>query len=115
MACFVCILSALTVFSYARLSVSTAHLSFDAWKPHELHESGEAKAGAVVSMSAHCTKVGIDVLRKGGNAADAVRLTPCYHEPYLKLIDGCHRVLRWRDWYAQKPIRQHIIDNIGRA
>lgn len=32
----------------------------------------DAKLGAVASESSICSKIGIDILKKGGNAADAV-------------------------------------------
>jgi hypothetical protein len=78
MACFVCLLSFLTILSYSRLGSSARHLPFDVSKSHEWHKSGEAKLGAVVSMSSHCSVVGIDILRRGGNAADAVSRITTY-------------------------------------
>jgi len=36
---------------------------------------GNAKTGAVASESSVCSNIGADVLREGGNAADAVSVT----------------------------------------
>lgn len=36
------------------------------------HESGHHRLGAVASESKICTQIGIDLLKAGGNAADAV-------------------------------------------
>ena len=39
-------------------------------EPEQYHESD--KKGAVASESAVCSKIGVDLIRIGGNAADAV-------------------------------------------
>ena len=39
-------------------------------EPEQYHESN--KKGAVASESAVCSKIGVDLIRTGGNAADAV-------------------------------------------
>ncbi|KAF2814409.1 gamma-glutamyltranspeptidase [Mytilinidion resinicola] len=75
MACFVCFLSVLTILSYSKLNSWATHLPVDVNKPHTSHDHGEAKLGAVTSMSARCSDIGIDILRKGGNAADAMIAT----------------------------------------
>lgn len=35
-------------------------------------KAADAKLGAVASESSVCTKIGINILKKGGNAADSV-------------------------------------------
>lgn len=39
---------------------------------HEQHHEARDKKGAVASESSVCSKIGIDLLKKGGNAADAL-------------------------------------------
>jgi len=53
------------------------------------------KLGAVASESAVCSKVGIELLEKGGNAADAVRDYYGLHFSSKMLI-----VLRLACWHA---------------
>lgn len=36
----------------------------------------DPKLGAVASQRSECSKIGIDALKQGGNAADSVSLTP---------------------------------------
>jgi gamma-glutamyltranspeptidase len=38
------------------------------------HNSTDAKHGAVASEAAVCSQIGIDILKKGGNAADSVSI-----------------------------------------
>ena len=45
-------------------------------------ETDNGQLGAVVSESALCTEIGIDLLKAGGNAADAVIAT-------LSFFSGC--------------------------
>lgn len=40
--------------------------------PHEQYESTEPQLGAVASESSVCSTIGIDLLKAGGNAADAL-------------------------------------------
>ena len=37
------------------------------------HRYGQGKSGGVASESSVCSQIGIDLLKQGGNAADAVR------------------------------------------
>jgi len=57
------------------------------------------KLGAVASESAVCSKIGIDLLEKGGNAADAVRDYYGLHSSSTMLMVfrlACwHAFLRW--------------------
>lgn len=38
--------------------------------------TNHGRKGAVASLAADCTEIGIDLMKKGGNAADAVRRLP---------------------------------------
>ena len=42
---------------------------------HSLHDPEHNKLGAVASESSVCSSIGIDVLKKGGNAADSLVAT----------------------------------------
>jgi len=42
----------------------------------------DAKLGAVASESAVCSKIGTDILKSGGNAADAVGQSLYTNRPY---------------------------------
>ena len=42
----------------------------------EQHLSNHGRKGAVASLAADCTEIGIDLMKKGGNAADAVSYLP---------------------------------------
>jgi len=48
-----------------------ANTAYAAPAPHEVD-----KLGAVASESSVCSKIGIDILKQGGNAADAVSSSP---------------------------------------
>lgn len=48
--------------------------------PLTAHANGDAKIGAVASESSLCSAAGIDMLKQGGNAADAVSMVnTCSH------------------------------------
>jgi hypothetical protein len=60
--------------------------------------------GAVASESRICSNIGIELLKQGGNAADAVS---CHSKKYRRLIlvsNAClarwYRLLYWRDWHV---------------
>lgn len=60
------------------------------------------KLGAIASESAVCSKIGVELLKKGGNAADAVR---CYYGSdscstmlIIRRLACWHAVLRWGHW-----------------
>lgn len=60
------------------------------------------KLGAVASESATCSKVGIDLLKEGGNAADAVRASfdkgPSVNILMAVGLACRHPLLRWGHW-----------------
>lgn len=65
------VLAVLTVASYLRLS----SLAYDPLYPHFQHGeryNNRGSRGAVASESTICSNVGIEIIRDGGNAADAV-------------------------------------------
>ena len=56
--------------------------------------------GAVASENSICSNIGIDLLKAGGNAADAVCLVYCLSEWWMLITRAAcwHSVLRWCDW-----------------
>lgn len=55
------------------------------------------KLGAVASENKVCSQIGIDLLKAGGNAADAVSLLFCLVGAMLtRLAARGHGALRWR-------------------
>lgn len=65
----------------ALLLISCSHAMFgytlpiNKREPKQFQESAEN--GAVASESAVCSRIGVDLIKVGGNAADAVRLIIC--------------------------------------
>ena len=66
------------------------------------------KKGAVASESAVCSRIGVDLIQSGGNAADAVSFA--FHPDSQILLTGTFSLagwkspLRWSDWFVLKPI-----------
>jgi gamma-glutamyltranspeptidase/glutathione hydrolase len=65
-----------------------------------LTDDGDANFGAVASESSICSTAGIDMLKRGGTAADAVsKLSRQAGITYTDLVkDGCNRFLCWSNW-----------------
>ncbi len=62
--------------SFTRLAIAAVHLGLLAQSAFaKPYPSKAPKLGAVASESAVCSDIGIDVLKKGGNAADALVAT----------------------------------------
>ena len=76
---------------------------------HELKD----KLGAVASESSLCSKIGVDLIKDGGNAADAVCLEEL-RKSHLKLADrdniqfavGWYSFLCRRDWNVPQRTRR---------
>jgi hypothetical protein len=51
--------------------------------------------GAVACESAICTQIGIDIMKGGGNAADAVSSIPSHLASANRDPDGSHSNLHW--------------------
>lgn len=64
------------------------------------HGFAPGKLGAVASESSICSGHGTEMLKMGGNAADAVSILDSCHEAMeLKpIIAGCDSILHWRHW-----------------
>jgi gamma-glutamyltranspeptidase/glutathione hydrolase len=63
----------LTFFTLARLAFAArAPPPFTYSHGYGQHDGRPGRLGAVASESSICSRVGTDLLRKGGNAADAV-------------------------------------------
>lgn len=59
------------------------------------------KLGAVASESSICTGHGTEMLKMGGNAADAVSSLDAWYHGRVKLscmIVGCNGILHWSHW-----------------
>jgi hypothetical protein len=54
--------------------VDSGGLRWKGWNPSTAGGGGDGKTGAVASESDICSNIGIELLRRGGNAADAVSL-----------------------------------------
>lgn len=75
-------------------SANTSPLEFT---ERDTDEIGPGKLGAVASESSICSRHGSDILKNGGNAADAVSI-PCGLGVNLGTdnnIVGCDRILHW--------------------
>ena len=60
-------------------------------------EANNNRLGAVASENKLCSQIGIDLLKAGGNAADAVSLTFCLVcAPLIRLEARWHGALCWR-------------------
>ena len=76
--------------------------------PAPLHDQ---ELGAVASESSVCSNIGIDILKEGGNAADAVNsisipiLTTCTNTNTAH----CTAILRRRDWNVSLRRRRRRI------
>lgn len=68
------------------------------------HYQENDKLGAVASESAVCSRIGVDLIKAGGNAADAVCIQIQWpHHPKKPLMSrtrkaGWHSILRWCHW-----------------
>ena len=75
MAFFIFVLAILTVISYTRIALADPN-PYNAFRNPLFRDSlgpeKVPKLGAVSSLSNLCSKIGTRVIRKGGNAADAV-------------------------------------------
>ncbi|KAK0616844.1 gamma-glutamyltranspeptidase [Immersiella caudata] len=78
----IALLALLTTICYSRIVLADSFplpgLDFanDRKSGHPVdHDENRGKLGAVTSLSARCSRVGIDMLKKGGNAADAAIAT----------------------------------------
>lgn len=64
--------------------------------------NGDDSLGAVASESSICSVAGTEILKLGGNAADAVSVLEFdiyLAEKFLiRLLDGCDSVLCWCHW-----------------
>ncbi|CAG7946026.1 unnamed protein product [Penicillium nalgiovense] len=79
-------------------SANTSPLEFT---ERDTDEIGPGKLGAVASESSICSRHGSDILKNGGNAADAVSI-PCGLGVNLGTdnnIVGCDRILHWCRMY----------------
>jgi gamma-glutamyltranspeptidase/glutathione hydrolase len=68
---FVALLSLLSLFSFVKYSVANNIPKQDYGHGHGVQS---ARLGAVTSLSKVCSNIGVNLLRAGGNAADAVSL-----------------------------------------
>ena len=66
-------LCALALAALATLAQGHAFVGLQARGYHNSSDKNPPKLGAVASESAVCSRIGTDLLEKGGNAADAVR------------------------------------------
>jgi hypothetical protein len=64
-------LAVVTIFLYSRISIANGLPPLPTSTSRTYH-SQDPKLGAVSSLSSECSTVGIDMLKCGGNAADAV-------------------------------------------
>jgi hypothetical protein len=77
--------------------------------PASLHQpqipfrEDDPRVGAVASENHVCSRIGVNLLRSGGNAADAVSplLQPIRNGVNLRVTGGRHRALRRRDRYVR--------------
>lgn len=71
---------------------------------YPLTQHGHGQLGAVASENRVCSQIGIDLLKAGGNAADAVSLCLPFLQAKLtaRLADWDHSV-HWRAWSATPP------------
>ena len=60
----ICTWASISAFALAAMQIPLSNLS-----PHGY---GDGKLGAIASESKICSQIGIDLLKSGGNAADAV-------------------------------------------
>lgn len=76
MFCRLSLLASVMIFVISLVIMRTAPVSFQAEYHNFLYGNAklEGKRGAVTSGVGICSKIGVDVIRKGGNAADAVSL-----------------------------------------
>ena len=68
-ATFVCIWALMAAFALAATQIALSNLA-----PQKY---GDSKLGAVASESKICSQIGIDLLKSGGNSADAVSHNLC--------------------------------------
>lgn len=66
-------LCALVLAALATLAQGHAIVGLGAHEYHNSSDNSPPKLGAVASESAVCSRIGTNLLEKGGNAADAVR------------------------------------------
>lgn len=55
--------------------------------------------GAVASEASACSRIGVNLIKDGGNAADAVSRFQIFHALLIFSV-GRNSLLRWSDWYV---------------
>ncbi|PYH72032.1 uncharacterized protein BO88DRAFT_333521, partial [Aspergillus vadensis CBS 113365] len=83
----------LTIITIHLPGVLTSPLEFATSRLDRANKLEDGKRGAVASESAICSRHGTDIIKMGGNAADAVRTI----QPIFS--DGCNNALRWNCMY----------------
>ena len=97
-------------------SIWLAHSSLEVSIPSNKHRypvrqhQEQDQLGAVASESAVCSRIGVDLLKSGGNAADAVchYLFDCTEPELMVLLASRHSFLRWSYWYWWFPICSNV-------